>query len=114
MSSLRSEFQIPDLRFQNRYLKFEICNLRSEIVLVPPPLESVSNLNPISERVIPINRVTALLVPGDLSRIRPPVVFLAAEFLQDHRIDGGIDAKIDVRSFDRARAALGNLIDSMQ
>ena len=82
--------------------------------MAPAPFEPMADLNAIAERIIAVDRVTALLVPRDLRRVRSPVVFFTIEFFQDLRINLGVDAKIDMRSFDRARAALGHLIDAVQ
>src|SRR5215510_3250405 len=76
--------------------------------------EAMPDLNPVAERIVSVNRVAALLVPRNLRRVRSPVVFLAIEFFQDRRIERGIDAKIDMRPFDRSRATLGHLVDPMQ
>src|SRR5437870_4357957 len=74
----------------------------------------MADLNAIAKRIITVNRVTALLMPRDLRRVRSPVIFFAVEFSQDRRIDRRVDTKIDMRPFDRARAALGDLIDATQ
>src|ERR1044071_4764113 len=76
--------------------------------------EPMADLNPIAERIVAVNRVPALLMPGNLARIRSPVEFLAVEFLQDRRVKLRRDAKVDVRPFDRARAALGDSIDAVE
>ena len=76
--------------------------------------EAMPDLNPIAERIVAVNRMSALLVPGNLGRIRSPVIFFAVELFENRRIELRRDTKIDMRPFDRARAALGDLIDSMQ
>ena len=72
------------------------------------------DLYPVAEGIIAIDRMAALFMPGDFRGIRPPVVFFAVEPLKNRRVQFRCDAKIDMRSFDRPRAALGNLIHSMQ
>ena len=72
------------------------------------------NLDPIAEGIIPIDRVTALFVPRNFRGIRSPVVFLPVEPFKDRRVQLRCDAKIDVWSLDRARAALRDLIHSVQ
>ena len=68
------------------------------------------DLYPVAEGIIPIDRVTALFVPGNFRGIRPPVVFFSVEPFKDRRVQLRCDAKIDVWSLDRARASFGDLI----
>ena len=73
--------------------------------------EPMADLNPIAERIVTVNGMPALLVPRNLRRIRSPVIFFAVKFFQNRRIELRRDAKVDMRTFDRARATLGDLID---
>ncbi len=68
------------------------------------------DLYPVAEGIIAINRVTTLFMPGNFRRIRPPVVFFPVEPLKNRRVQFRGDAEINMRSFDCARAALGDLI----
>jgi hypothetical protein len=70
----------------------------------------VPDLYPVTEGVVPINRVTALFVPGNFRGIRPPVVFFSVEPFKDRRIQLRRDPKINVRSLDGARAPFRDLI----
>ena len=76
--------------------------------------EAVADLNPIAERIVTVHRMSALLMPRDFCRVRSPVIFFAVKLFQDRRIEFRRDTKIDMRPFDRACAALGDLIDLMK
>ena len=77
-------------------------------------LKPMPDLYPITEGIIPIDRVSALFVPGNFRGIRPPVVFFSVEPFKDRRIQFRRDPKIDVRSLDRARAPFSDLIDAVE
>src|SRR4029434_10303222 len=77
-------------------------------------LKPMPDLYPITEGIIPIDRVSALFVPGNFRGIRPQVVFFSVEPFKDRRIQFRRDPKIDVRSLDRARAPFSDLIDAME
>ena len=72
------------------------------------------DLYSVTEGIIPIDRVTALFVPRNFRGIRAPVVFFPVEPFKDRRVQLRCDAKINVWSLDRARAAFGDLIDAME
>ena len=72
------------------------------------------DLYPITEGIIPIDRVSALFVPGNFRGIRAPVVFFSVEPFKDRRVHFRRDPEIDVRSLDGARASLSDLIDTME
>ena len=76
--------------------------------------EPMPDLYSVAEGIIPIDRVTALFVPGNFRGIRPPVVFFSVEPFKDRRVELRRDPKINVRSLDRARASLCDLIDLAQ
>ena len=72
------------------------------------------DLYSVAEGIIPIDRVTALFVPGNLRGIRPPVVFFPVEPFKDRRVQLRRYAKIDMRSLDGTRAPFRHLIDLAQ
>src|SRR4026207_908359 len=76
--------------------------------------ESMADLNPVAERIVAVNRMTALLVPRNLRRIGSPVIFFTIKFFQNRRVELRRDAKVDMGTFDRTRAPLRNLIDFVQ
>ena len=73
-------------------------------------LKPMPDLYPITEGIIPIDRVSALFVPGNFRGIGSPVVFFSIEPFKNGRVQFGSDPKIDVRPLDRARASLSDLI----
>src|SRR5262245_26275097 len=74
----------------------------------------MADLYSVTEGIIAINRVTTLFVPGNFRGIMTPVVFFSVEPFKDRRIKIRGDTKIDVRSLDRARASLSDLIDTVE
>src|SRR6516165_10462116 len=84
------------------------------LLMTGSSFKPMPDLYPIAERIIAIHRVAALFVPGDFRGIRSPIVFFPVEPLKNGRIQFRCDAKIDMWSLDRPRAALGDLIHSMQ
>lgn len=79
--------------------------------LMPEP---VSNLNSVAKWIIAVNRMSALFMPGNFRRIGSPVIFPPVKFFQYRWIKLRRDAKIDVWSFDRARAPLSHLVDPVE
>src|SRR5258708_5663540 len=72
------------------------------------------DLYPVTEGIITVDRVTALFVPGNFRGIRAPVVFFSVEPFKYRRVKIRRDTEIDVRSLDRARASLRDLIHATQ
>src|SRR5205823_7320519 len=79
-----------------------------------PTLKPMSDLNPIAKRIVTVDCMLTLLVPRNLRGIRSPVKLAPIEFFEDRRVKLRSDAKIDVRTLDRARAPLSDLIDFVQ
>ena len=76
--------------------------------------ESVPELNSVAKWIIAVNRMSALFMPGNFRRIRSPVIFPPVKFFQYRWIKLRRDAKIDVWSFDRARAAISDFVDPVE
>ena len=78
------------------------------------PFKPMPDLYPIAEGIIPIDRVTALFVPGNFRGIRPPVVFFSVEPFKDRWVQFRRDPKINMWSLDRACAPFRDLIDTVE
>ena len=62
---------------------------RRSASLVTAAFEPMSDLYTVPEGIIPVDRVTALFVPGNLRGIRAPVVFFPIEPFKDRRVQLG-------------------------
>src|SRR5439155_6821466 len=74
----------------------------------------MSDLNPIAKRIVTVDCMLTLLVPRNLRGIRSPVKLAPIEFFEDRRVKLRSDAKIDVRTLDRACTTLGDLIHLLE
>src|SRR5207253_7712877 len=75
-----------------------------------PTLKPMPDLNPIAKRIVTVDRMAALFMPGNFRGIRSPVKLAPIEFFEDRRVKLRRDAEIDVRSLDRPCTTLGDLI----
>src|SRR5436309_3186972 len=88
---------------------FKPLTLMSGVWFKPMP-----DLNPVPKRIVTVDRMAALFMPGNFRGIRSPVKLASIEFFEDRRVELRRNAKIDVRTLDRARAPLSDLIDFVQ
>src|SRR5206468_7965873 len=88
---------------------FKPLTLMSGVWFKPMP-----DLNPVTERIVTVDRMAALFMPGNFRGIRSPVKLAPIEFFEDRRVELRCNAKVNVRPLDRARTALRHLIDFVQ